>query len=387
MIKNILRRLIQLQRVFRFFAFDSLLLIIKAPKKIPRSLLVVQIEGIGDYILSRNFFEALQTSQRFKNYSITFCGNESCKNMAEAFDSKTVTDFIWIKNDSFKRYLFYRLATLKKIRRQGFEVVINPVYSRDSLLEDSVVRAAGAREVIGYRGDYIHAKRWERNVFDSYYTELIDISPAAVFEFYKTKEFFEKILNTAIPLRKPSLPVLALDLPIELSNYAVICPGAYVPKRRWYVKNFIQTADYLHSRYNISSVFVGGVQDKPSPTEQQAMDKRLYITNFIGAIKLPRTVALIQKSILVVSNDTGIAHIGAAADVPVVVVSNGNHFGRFTEYPKDVYESIFYAYPSEIAQSNLPFQELVDLFDNGSMLDINSIPVDKIFPLIDRALH
>ena len=135
--KKYLLRLIQIQRIARFFAFDSILHIRKAPT-VPRSLLIVQIEGIGDYILFRNFLEALKTSERYKGYSITFCGNESCKDIALAFDSQTVSNFIWIKNNSFKRHLFYRFASLAKIRKKGFEVVINPVYSRDSILEDSI---------------------------------------------------------------------------------------------------------------------------------------------------------------------------------------------------------------------------------------------------------
>jgi ADP-heptose:LPS heptosyltransferase len=116
---------------------------------VPKSILVVQIEGIGDYILVRNFLEVLKTAERYRGYSITLCGNESYKDLAMTFDSQTVSDFIWVNHNSFKRHLFYRFALLAKIRRKGFEVVLNPVYSRDSILEDSIVRAAGAGESVG----------------------------------------------------------------------------------------------------------------------------------------------------------------------------------------------------------------------------------------------
>ncbi len=151
--KKYLLRWIQIQRIARFFVFDSLLHFRKAHTA-PQSLLVVQVQGIGDYILFRNFLEALKTSKRYEGYSITLCGNESYKDIALAFDSRTVSDFIWVKNNSLKRHLFYRSVLLTKIRKKGFEVVLNPVYSRDSILEDSIVRAAGAHEAIGCRGDY-----------------------------------------------------------------------------------------------------------------------------------------------------------------------------------------------------------------------------------------
>ncbi len=86
------------------------------------------------------------------------------------------------------------------------------------------------------------------------------------------------------------------------------------------------------------------------------------------------------------SNDTGTAHIGAAADIPVVVISNGNHFGRFTEYPKEIHPAVFYAYPPGIADSRLSFDELAAKFENGSSFNIQTISVDTVKRLVDKAL-
>ena len=381
--KKTIVRLIQIQRIIRFFSFDSFLHLRKA-HTVPKSILVVQIEGIGDYILVRNFLEVLKTAERYRGYSITLCGNESYKDLAMTFDSQTVSDFIWVNHNSFKRHLFYRFALLAKIRRKGFEVVLNPVYSRDSILEDSIVRAAGARESVGCKGDFIHAKHWERKIFNKYYTELIDISQSAVFEFSKIKEYFEKLLDKNISVRKPSLPSLlrqANDM-----KYAVVCPGALLSKRRWHIENFLHLIDYLHSKYGLTSFLVGDIHDLPAQKEQQSIAERSYVTNMIGKSDLCQTIALIQGSLLVVSNDTSIAHIGAAADIPVVVISNGNHFGRFTEYPKELHPAVFYAYPPEIAGSRFSFEELVEKFKDGSSLNIQTIAVDTVKNLVDKAL-
>ena len=375
--------MIQIQRIVRFFIFDSLLFLQKA-RTVPKSLLVVQIEGIGDYILFRNYLAALKTSERYKGYTITLCGNESYKDIALAFDSQTVSNFIWIKNNSLKRHFYYRFALLAKIRKKGFEVVINPVYSRDSILEDSIVRAAGAPEAIGLIGDFIHAKLWERKIFNKYYTKLIDISPSAVFEFYKNKEFIENLLNENISFRKPSLPSQIRRTSTQ--KYAVVCPGALLLKRRWQMKNYLRIIDYLHSEYGLNSFLVGNIHDLPSQKEQQSVSERSYITNMIGKSDLTQTIALIQGSRLVVSNDTSTAHIGAAADIPVVVISNGNHFGRFTEYPKEIHPAVFYAYPSEISESRLSFEELAAKFENGSSLNIQTISVDTVKYLVDKAI-
>ncbi|HVN48736.1 MAG TPA: glycosyltransferase family 9 protein [Bacteroidota bacterium] len=385
-IKRIILRFIQLQRVVRFFLFDSLVLKNVVQRK-PKSLLVIQIEGIGDYILFRNFFEAVKTSNRFADYSITFCGSQAYRSIAETIDASVVSEFIWIDSSAFKKHANYRRSILSDIRKRGFEVVMNPVYSRDSILEDSVVRVSGATTTIGFRGDDIHAKPWERNIVNRYYTELIANPVDTVFEFCRTKFFFEAVLQTTISIDKPSLPKMSFDSFVKYLNYAVLCPGAVVAKRRWRLKNFLQTAEYLHAQYNMASILVGGPQDQPSQNDLKEIEQRPYITNLIGKISLCQTIALIQKSQLVVSNDTGISHIGVAADVPVVVVSTGNHYGRFTEYPPEVYSKIFYAYPPEMNQSRRSLEELVEEFRDGSTLNINSILPKTIVSLIQKVLR
>ena len=47
------------------------------PSKIikPKSLLLIRLDAIGDYILFRNFIEELKKDEKYKHYSITLLGN------------------------------------------------------------------------------------------------------------------------------------------------------------------------------------------------------------------------------------------------------------------------------------------------------------------------
>ncbi len=156
-IRNIVRRIIDLQRLVRFFILDSLLLT-KKPIPNPKTLLIIRIDGIGDYILFRNFLEALKNSPRFKDYKYTLCGNQAYKELALAYDSKIVSEFIWINTNKMKRHAFYRWKIFREIRTKGIEVVLNPTYSRNPICDDSIVRISGAKEKIGCVGDCVHVE-------------------------------------------------------------------------------------------------------------------------------------------------------------------------------------------------------------------------------------
>lgn len=41
---------------------------------VPKTLLLVRLDAIGDYVLFRNFIEILKKSERYKGYKITLLG-------------------------------------------------------------------------------------------------------------------------------------------------------------------------------------------------------------------------------------------------------------------------------------------------------------------------
>jgi len=383
-IRNILLRVIDLQRLVRFFVLDSLLLT-KKPIHNPKTLLIIRVDGIGDYILFRNFLEALKNSPRFKDYKYTLCGSQAYKELALAYDSKIVPEFIWINSNKMKCHTFYRWKIFREIRTRGFEVVLNPTYSRNPICDDSIVRISGAKEKIGCKGDYVHEKRWEKNIFNRCYTELIDISSSTIFEFNKNKEFIGKVTMTDLYQYTPTLPSLLNKT--EIAHYAVICPGSLLIKKRWPMKCFIQVMDFLYTTHGISSVIVGDHRDLPSKEDTYILSQHPYITNHINKLTLAETVEIIQLCKLVVSNDTSVSHIGVATKKPVFVISNGEHYGRFTEYPKEVYDKIYYAYPPTITTSHLNFKELVELYQYGSRLDIKTISVQAVIDIIEKSFN
>ncbi len=103
-------------------------------------------------------------------------------------------------------------------------------------------------------------------------------------------------------------------------RFAVINPGAaYGSAKRWIPERFAEVADELALRYGLSIVLSGG------PAESEvgrdiAKAMRQPQQNFIGRTNVRQMMALLAASSLMITNDSGPMHVGAAFGVPMVAI-------------------------------------------------------------------
>jgi len=123
--------------IFRFLIYRVIDLILKFSEqtRYPKTLLLIRLDAIGDYVLIRNIFQRLKQSKKFKGYKITLCGNIVWKDLAETFDKDGIDDFIWLNRKKFNNNPFYKFGLLKKVYKSGFEVVVDTTFSREILSE------------------------------------------------------------------------------------------------------------------------------------------------------------------------------------------------------------------------------------------------------------
>jgi len=80
----------------------------------------------------------------------------------------------------------YRYIKISKIVARGYEIAIQPTYSRD-YYGDNIVKFVKAKEKIGSVGDLSNIKKWQKNISDRYYTKLLFAKSGIMFEFYRNK--------------------------------------------------------------------------------------------------------------------------------------------------------------------------------------------------------
>jgi lipopolysaccharide heptosyltransferase II len=125
--------------------------------------------------------------------------------------------------------------------------------------------------------------------------------------------------------RRKVLDKLGLTLNQPL---AVFCPGAeYGPAKRWPVPYFAELAQMLHERGH-AVWLVGSPRDKEI-ADQIATLGNGACRNLCGETDLADAVALLSCANLVVSNDSGLMHLAAALDRPLLALF-GSSSPRFT---------------------------------------------------------
>lgn len=116
---------------------------------------------------------------------------------------------------------------------------------------------------------------------------------------------------------------LTLDQPV-----AVFCPGAeYGPAKRWPVAYFGEIAQRLQQQ-GYAVWLIGSAKDKETADKIIALGNP-ECRNLCGSTGLADAIALISCARLVISNDSGLMHLAAALDIPMLALF-GSSSPQFT---------------------------------------------------------
>jgi heptosyltransferase-2 len=142
--------------------------------------------------------------------------------------------------------------------------------------------------------------------------------------------------NIPRPLLNPKLNVSEAQLNESLNKLnltlnqpvAVFCPGAeYGPAKRWPVEYFAELAQRLHSE-GYAIWLIGSNKDREQAEQIVALSNAECL-NLCGHTGLSDAIALLSIAQLVVSNDSGLMHLAAALDRPMLALF-GSSSPQFT---------------------------------------------------------
>lgn len=110
-----------------------------------------------------------------------------------------------------------------------------------------------------------------------------------------------------------------------------IHPFAANETRGWHLDNFIELARLLQERYGARILFLGGPRDREAlvPIRAALPVKPLEA---VGATTLRQTMAILSRCNLLVCNDSGIMHLGASLQVPLVALFGPQSPVKFGPY-------------------------------------------------------
>lgn len=386
------------------------------PAKRIERIVLFRHDGIGDYVLFRNFIEVFKKSLKFVDYKITLLGNSAWKDLAEFLDKDFIDEFIWIDKRKFATDFFYRYKKFKEITSVKYEILIHP-FSRDFFNADNdLALLIKADKKIGSIIISRFIKPYKKKILEKIYTELIPDIKGVWFEFYKNKNFFERILAEKINIDRPFINLPSINLPSSAPElfenpvpYAAFFIGASVKHRKWPAKNFAEVARYLKTKYGHRIVLCGGKNELDDIAEFKKHFQASFIDT-VGKISLVELLYVIKNASLIISNETMAPHIAMAlanataninsinSNVPttptptvvskpalikpaVIVISTGEaSYEHFVPYPEKIgsnYTAVFHPY----IEKNL--EEYIDItttFGRGydDRFDISEITVESV---------
>ena len=298
-----------------------------APKSSDGDLVIVRMDGIGDFILWFDAFKALR--EHHSDRRITLICNQAWQDLARqvpGFDEIIPIDVRRLRVD-----LGYRYRTFSDLAKRRFETVINPLYSRQGFSDaEALGRVLKAREKIGSSGD--PSIGWRSRLGSWWFDHLIPARDEPLMELVRNAEF---VRGLGIKDFRAGLPELPLELPADpelpSKGYYLLFPGGSDPIRLWPAGSFAEIGRRLHEQTGMIGVVCGAPADRESASEIIARSG-VPMVDRAGRTTLPELAALIKHSRLVISNETGAVHMATALAVPSICLLGGGHFGRFMPY-------------------------------------------------------
>ena len=208
---------------------------------------------------------------------------------------------------------------VRELRRSRYDLATD---LQGLLKSAALARSSGANRVLGFEVTYLRER-----LARAFYTEVYDPGCKGLYDPRETRHVVEINLGLLQPL---GIPVAPPEFPLERvesavaaevcrrvgGGYALLNPGAQWPNKRWPPSRFGQVAAALHERHGLMSVALWGNGERELADDLVAHAAGAAIVSPQASIA--DLVALARGAAVMVSGDTGPAHIAAAVGTPIV---------------------------------------------------------------------
>ncbi|MCX7704382.1 MAG: glycosyltransferase family 9 protein, partial [Planctomycetota bacterium] len=299
----------------------------------PKRILVHRYGNIGDMVVAIPALVALR--KRFPNAHITLLtspGSEKAKHAGarEILSNSPLFDEMMVYHTEDLHNRARLKETMKRIRGGNYDLLValtNAAYPIRKLLREMVFfRLCGIKKSIGWQ--YVMPPYWLRSFarglkFEPQAKRLLSvISPLGIdpnfVEYHLTgsEEDAKWAEETVSQLRK------------RVNKIIVIHPGGKRETTKWFVERYAQLASRILKEFPETMILVTGGKDDREAGNQIASVDSSRTTNLAGSIGWGQFIELLRRVDLVVSNDSGGAHIAAATTTPLVAIYGQRNFCR-----------------------------------------------------------
>lgn len=284
-----------------------------------KRILVWLPNWVGDAVMATPALRALR--ERFAAARITFIGRPAVTGVLAGlpFADDTVIDA-----SSGRPNLLQFIATVRKVRSGRFDLA---VLLPNSFRTAAIARIGGAARVAGYRRDCRGwllsqsidpprdaAGRFAHYPAVDYYADLAAMLGA--------KPESKKMVLAVSEAEQAQADAMLADAGHDGRPVVMLNPGgAFGPSKMWDPHRYAAVADQLIDKHGAAIVVNAAPSEKAVAAEVAAAMRNRPLINFaerqnsLGLLK-----ALLRRSRLLITNDTGARHVAAALGASVVTI-------------------------------------------------------------------
>ena len=336
-----------------------------------RKILLVRLRSIGDTVLATPSAFALKR----------FVPNATVDILVEDWVAPVLSNHPHIDNVIVMERggVMARARVARELRAANYDVVYN---LHGGTTATFLTRATGAPHRVGFK-TYQYAQLHTHQV----------PSPLLLWGQQKTHSVEQQLALlgwTGVPVTDRPRTSLGIDpeaaeainqrlaaAGLEDRKIALIHPAAAFATKQWASENFARVAEFLAER-GFAPVAIA------APHESAVLEKLLAelsvpILSF-DDLSLPEVTALAARSQLFVGNDSGIAHIAAAAGTPSVVIFGSSNIAHWRPWNRAAAEVVFEEMPCQPCHGYF-----CEKFSQPEC--ILRVPVPRVVAAIERLLR
>lgn len=300
-----------------------------------RSILIVLIAGIGDLILASKSMRAIKN--RFLETDLHLLTSSEAAPIASNFP---FVDYVWsfpVRQLKLKRLsLIGILKLVTRLRRIQFHFVINlyRIHSWSGALKMGILFSMlKAKSKIGHDtkgfGWFLH-KKAPKEIFQKRHVADAMAEMANLAGGISDETGIEICWNETSEERHAHLFAEINTLRIGIN------PGGYLKNKRWNPARFAELADRLIEVFKATIIILGGPGEER--IARQIVHRMEYdAMELAGKLQIQDLPYIISKLDILITNDSGPMHVGAAVGTPIVALfgpGDPQLFGPYTSPDK-----------------------------------------------------
>lgn len=228
--------------------------------------------------------------------------------------------------------LLYRRKIYKKLRKQNYDILIDPYPCNDCTPNIYMSRAICSEEKIGFLEE--SNKKWQctDRIRKRIYSRLYKIKEKDLHRIIYYKKVLQCLGVETEVLKCMKIPKTKINVQLP-DKFFIVFPSACIDTKKWEIDKFCCLADKIIRCYKLPLVLCGTDLDRKDTKilKEKLGDKE--IIDLVGECSVLEFCEVIGRADFLVTNDTAAYHIGVAKDIRTFLISGGYCFYKFSKYP------------------------------------------------------